>query len=71
MNMEEIIDTLMNARCNDPCECIFGLYDYDDKYNGICKATNPPMNIWENLGGCPFCEKLAGMIKDNSCDKCY
>ena len=63
MNRKEIIDCLKNAYCNDACECLFNLYDHDDKHNGICKATDPPIDPWSNTDGCPLCKQIAKMLE--------
>ena len=63
MTREEIIKILEEAECRDACECVFYLFDYDEKYNSICKATDPPCDPWYQEEGCPFCRQIAELLK--------
>ena len=63
MTTKEVVGILRDTKCDDPLECIFYLHDWDEKYNSICKATDPPCDPWQTEG-CPFCKQLADLIEE-------
>lgn len=64
MERSEIVKILREAYCDDPFCCPFGLNDYDEKYNTICKATEPPCDPYSLLHEqCPFCQMVADLIE--------
>jgi hypothetical protein len=63
MNKAEVVSRLKDADCDDPAECLFGLFDYDEKFNSLCRATDPPRDPYDGVPGCPFCKMVAEMLE--------
>jgi len=62
---EKAIQILSEAYCDDPHTCSFGLCGYDENYNVICNATDPPSDPYDFFGeGCPFCKQIAELLKE-------